>query len=82
VTSVAGAFSFEPNTMTKQIRIENADTTSHKARVRVEEKNAAGEWVDRPELACELAFPTAMTSATVHTHRRLVVEEALPAAAA
>ena len=62
--------------MTKIVRIENADTnTSYKVRVRAQEKNAAGEWVDSTEPAVALDFPTAQAQVGIHSHRRLIVEE-------
>lgn len=60
--------------MTKAIRIENADTSSHKVRVFKEHKNEAGEWV-RAGAPAELDTPTSMTTDYVHSHQRLVVEE-------
>lgn len=61
--------------MTKQVRIENADTSTHKVRVFKEHKNEAGEWV-RAGPAIELDHPTQMATEYIHSHQRLVVEEA------
>ncbi len=62
--------------MTKAIRIENADTSSHKVRVYRESKNEAGEWVRREEVpAASLDTPTQMLTEYVHSGQRLVVEE-------
>lgn len=62
--------------MTKAIRIENADTSSHKVRVYRETKNEAGEWV-RSDTAqpVSLDTPTQMLTDYVHSGQRLVVEE-------
>ena len=60
--------------MTKAIRIENADTSTHKVRVFKEHKNEAGEWV-RAGPAIELDYPTQLATEYVHSHQRLVVEE-------
>lgn len=61
--------------MTKQVRIENADTSTHKVRVFKEHKNEAGEWV-RAGPAIELDYPTLMAMEYIHSYQRLVVEEA------
>lgn len=62
--------------MTKHIRIENADTSDHKARVFVERKNGAGEWVrDDGIPPADLSHPTALTTGMIHSTQRLVVEE-------
>lgn len=60
--------------MTKAIRIENADTSSHKVLVHTEERNAAGEWVRLPSPVA-LDYPATMTTAPIWANRRLVVEE-------
>ena len=60
--------------MTKAVRIENADTSNHKVRVYVEDKNAAGEWVRSTEPA-QLDVPTAMLTQTIWKERRVVIEE-------
>lgn len=63
--------------MTKHVRIENADTSSHKVRVRVEHKDAAGNWVpaDAGSPDVRLDYPAQMLTAMIHSTRRLVVEE-------
>lgn len=60
--------------MTKSVRIENADTSNHPVRVTVQERNASGEWVDRPS-PVQLDHPTFMTTLTIYDGRRLVIEE-------
>jgi hypothetical protein len=60
--------------MTKNMRIENADTSSHKVRLYVEDKNADGEW-ERREDAIPLDYPTAMKELAIFSTRRLVIEE-------
>ena len=62
--------------MTKAIRIENADTSSHKVRVFVETKSEAGEWVrgETPRFV-DLNTPTQLIQDYVHSGQRLVVEE-------
>jgi hypothetical protein len=60
--------------MTKQIRIENADTSSWPVRVTVQHKNEAGEWVDQPS-PVQINAPTQMTEQYLTSHRRLVIEE-------
>lgn len=61
--------------MTKSMRVENADTSSWKVKVFVEDKNAEGEWV-RQDTPTGLDYPTAMQTFGIHSHRRLVIEEA------
>lgn len=61
--------------MTKQVRIENADTSNHPVRVTVQHLNTAtGQWEDQPG-AVQLDHPTAMTAGLIHSHQRLVVSE-------
>ncbi len=60
--------------MTKQVRIENADTSNWPVRVTVQHKNAEGEWVDQPG-SVQIDIPTAMTQQYLTSHRRLVIEE-------
>ena len=62
--------------MTKQIRIENADTSDHKVNVYVEDLQADGQWI-RGEPS-RLDFPTFMFTGHIHQQRRIVVEEATP----
>lgn len=60
--------------MTKQIRVENADTSSHKVRVYIEERHADGTW-HRTGRTVSLDHPTVMASEYIHSTQRLVVEE-------
>ena len=60
--------------MTKQVRIENADTSSWPVRVTVQHKNAEGEWVDQPG-AVQIDYPCQMTQQYLTSTRRLVIEE-------
>lgn len=62
--------------MTKSVRVENADTSSYKVKVFVEDKDANGEWVRTSPESTGLDFPTAMQTFGIHSHRRLVIEEA------
>lgn len=64
--------------MTKTVRVENADTSSWPVRVTTQEKNADGEWVDVPS-PVQIDYPCAMATATIHSGRRLIVEELPPA---
>jgi len=67
--------------MTKAVRIENADNSVYKVRVRVQHKDTAtGEWVDAPTETKDLPYPTFMLdgsrdSCFLTSHRRLIVEE-------
>lgn len=63
--------------MTKNVRIENADASTHaKVRVTVQHKNHGnGEWTDSPADSRELTWPTQMADIGIHSHRRLIVEE-------
>lgn len=67
--------------MTKQIRIENADTSTFKAQLRVQHKMPSGEWVDSAEAPKPLHSPCAMQHEYLTDSRRIIVEE-LPADAA
>ncbi len=60
--------------MTKQIRIENADTSNWPVRVTVQHKNENGEWVDQPD-PVQIDHPTQMTQTYLTSHRRVVIEE-------
>lgn len=60
--------------MTKQVRIENADTSNWPVRVTVQHKNAEGEWVDQPG-SVQINSPCQMTEQYLTSHRRLVIEE-------
>ena len=66
--------------MTKQVRIENADTGNWPVRVTVQHKNAQGEWTDQPG-AVQIDRPTQLTEQYLTSHRRLVIEERGPDAA-
>lgn len=71
--------------MTKQVRIENADTSNWPVRVTIQHKNEAGEWIDQPN-PVQINHPTAMTEQYLTSTRRIVIEEraadaAVPAAA-
>lgn len=61
--------------MTKAVRVENADTANFKVRVRVEQKDAEGNWVDVPAETKHLNNPADMQQLYLTSHRRLVVEE-------
>lgn len=61
--------------MTKQIRIENADQSTFKAQVRVQHKNAAGEWVDAAEAPKPIHAPCSMQTEYLTDSRRIIVEE-------
>lgn len=58
--------------MTKKIRIENADTSTWKVRVHIEQLSN-GVWL-RTETR-ELNFPTSLEELYIHGTQRLVVEE-------
>lgn len=60
--------------MTKQIRIENADTSNWPVRVTIQHKDAEGNWVDQPG-AVQIDHPCRMTEQYLTNTRRLVVEE-------
>ena len=60
--------------MTKQVRIENADTSQWPIRVSMQHKNEAGEWIDQPN-SVQIDYPTNMTEQYLTSHRRLVIEE-------
>ena len=60
--------------MTKSVRIENADTSNHKVRVR-EQVKVNGEWQDVTAPATNLDYPTAMALVTIWAEKRLIVEE-------
>jgi hypothetical protein len=62
--------------MTKHIRIENADTAKYRVKVVIQDKvftENGHEWVTIGEVPID--FPTAMCESTIHTMRRLIVEE-------
>ena len=60
--------------MTKQIRVENADTSEHSVRVHVEQQDANGNW--QRVKTVEANYPTAMATEYIHATQRLVIEEA------
>ena len=63
--------------MTKQVRIENADTAAYKVLVEVWDKGVDGA-PDTLALTVSLDYPTAMTDSNVYitSTRYLVVKEA------
>ena len=63
--------------MTKQVRIENADTSSYKVVVEVWDKGANGA-PDKLAKTFELSYPTAMTPSDCYitSSRYLIVKEA------
>lgn len=61
--------------MTKQVRIENADTSTGPVRVTIQHKHPeTGEWVDQPS-PVQIDRPTAMTEQYLTSTRRIVIEE-------
>lgn len=66
----------EGKTMTKHVRIENADTSTHKVRVRVYNKtiDAAGS-NDVLVETYNLDHPTQMLTAMIHSGRYIVIDE-------
>jgi hypothetical protein len=61
--------------MTKTVRIENADTSNHKLLAFCEELEQNGQWVCQPNTMTRLDLPTTMTTLTVWTGRRIVIQE-------
>lgn len=59
--------------MTKQIRIENADTSTYIVVVEIQEKNADGEFKTIRKV--KLPFATAMITETIWQGKRLIVRE-------
>lgn len=64
--------------MTKQIRIENADTSSYKVKVHLQDRVAlddkeGNDWVTVHTI--NLDYPTAMTAQYIHSGRRIIIEE-------
>lgn len=59
--------------MTKQIRVENADTSSFRVRLYIEDL-IDGSWI-RTQPATELDYPTCLATAYLTSTRRVVVEE-------
>jgi hypothetical protein len=66
--------------VTKNVRIENADTSDHKVRVYAEDRMPDGTWVRSTAQPHALDFPSALLQAAVWRERRLVVEELDPPA--
>lgn len=67
--------------MTKKVRIENADTSSHPVRITGQRKNADGVWVDdETSPVVQIDYPTQQAEQFIHSGRRLVIEELPPAA--
>lgn len=62
--------------MTKSVRIENADTSIYKVKVKIQTKDVTGEWVDSTEPEVSLDHPTSLATFGIHSSRRLIVEEA------
>ena len=63
--------------MTKKVRIENADTSNHKVRVHVENKDESGNWVRRaPDAATPIDYACMQTEQWIHSGQRIVIEEA------
>lgn len=60
--------------MTKTVRIENADTSDWPVRVTGQYKDAAGNWVDEAS-STQIDYPTALTAQSIHSGRRLIIEE-------
>lgn len=60
--------------MTKQVRIENADTSNYKVSVEVWDKGNLGE-EDRLVKTMELSYPTAMMQEYIHSTRYIVIRE-------
>jgi hypothetical protein len=59
--------------MTKMIRVENADTSTYKVKVHVEDLQPNGSWLRTETLDCD--YPTAMVNKGITSTRRLVIEE-------
>lgn len=62
--------------MTKKVRVENADTSTHKVKVFAEYRNSEGVW-KKQEMETEhiLASPCALLETHIHATRRLIIEE-------
>lgn len=62
--------------MTKQVRIENADTSNWPVRVTYQRKTVEGEWVnDETALPVQIDYPTNIATFGIHSGRRIIVEE-------
>ena len=60
--------------MTKQVRIENADTSNWPVRVTIEHKDTEGNWVPQPG-SVQINSPCQITEQYLTSHRRIVIEE-------
>ena len=60
--------------MTKQIRVENADTSNHKVETFCEDF-VDGEWLRMANTFQRLDYPTALTTQTIWKGRRVIVQE-------
>jgi len=58
--------------MTKQVRIENADTSDHKLTVQTWQKRADGDIMVKEESA---DYPTAMVTGLVFREQYLIIKE-------
>lgn len=61
--------------MTKQIRVENADTSDHKVIVEVWRKNSDGS-PDEKINEFRLDYPTSMINEYIHDAQYLIIREA------
>ena len=61
--------------MTKMIRVENADTSSHKVRLVPQYRDFDGTWVDAPVEIVSLDFPCQMEPMWIHANKRYIIEE-------
>lgn len=59
--------------MTKYVRIENADTSTYKVQVLVQDKDPDGAWVTVDVV--ELCNPADLVALCIYKGRRLIVEE-------
>ncbi len=60
--------------MTKKIRVENADASTYKVRVHIEQLRTDGTW-ERTGTFHDIDHPAQLIELYVHTHQRLIVEE-------
>ena len=63
--------------MTKQVRIENADTSSHKVETFCEDL-VNGEWVRVANTYQRLDYPADICPQTIWSGRRVIVQEVAP----
>jgi len=59
--------------MTKQVRIENADTSDHKINVETWQKRPDGDVLTKVEHA---DYPTAMVNGLIYKEQYLIIKEA------